>query len=691
MQSGPDLSTVPGDSSHGSGAQEVVGPLRLLIRRLRMQAWRFKFLLLCLTLGCLALGVTAAWLQGPQYSATAQIEIDPLSAGAAAGSAPDPAEQERDRQYFQTQYELLQSGFIAERVAVAENAASDSAFRGALELRSGEPSSRVVASRIAATIAIEPIPGSNLVDIVATTPSPQVSARIANAWADEFLEANLEKRFGNDREARERMASQLAEQREVLETAEARLAEFASENDIILLEPLPDEAMGEQAGAETLSTSQLSALNAALIAATLRRVEARSALESQPAGSDIDRLAALRSRRGEAASRLAELRGTLGDANPRVQALEAEIEALDRAIDSDDGGDFDAPDLQAAYEDALRQENQLREQLDALREGFVDGQGSMTEYGILRREVDTNRELYDALLERQAELGTSEAGSNNMRLVAAAAPPTSPGGLTMQRAVLLALAVAALLSLAVVGLAERFGKRLRDALQVQRHLGLTLVGEIPHAGFADLLAELREPRSHLARAYAAAHDRVLADLPDYARRVLLLTSALSGEGKSVSALGLALAARQAGGKVILLDLDMANQGLSQLLGISVAAGGMGDFLAGAALEPEIMPIADHGMDFVPASSAPGDPAGLIARGRLARLIADLDQRYDLVVIDGPPVLDQPEVEEVAYLSGAVLFTVRVDETSAYTARDALALLGQPGVNLAGALVTMAKD
>ncbi|MEL1251361.1 GumC family protein [Aurantiacibacter gilvus] len=691
MQSGPDLSTVPGDPSHGYGAQQVVGPTRLLLRRLRTRAWRLKYLLFLLTLGCLLGFVAAAHLQGPQYSATARIEIDPLGAGTPDGSPPGEAEQARDRQYFQTQYELLQSGFIAERVAGAENAAADAAFRRALDLRASDPSPRVLAGRIADTIAIEPVPGSTLVDIVATTPVPEVSSRIANAWAAQFLETNLEKRFGNNRDARDRLASQLATQREALEASETRLAEFASENGIVVLEAQSDEAMGQQAGAETLSTTQLATLNEALIAATLRRVRARSALDAKPAGNEIDRLADLRSRRAEAANRLAELRGTLGDANPRVQALEAEIESLDRAIESDNGGENPASDLQAAYEDALRQENQLREQLDALRDGFVDGQGSVTEYGILRREVDSNRELYEALLQRQAEVSASAAGTNNMRMVAPAVPPSAPSGLTMERAVSLALVVAAILSLATVGLAERLDRRLRDARQVQRHLGLSVVGEIPQDESGDLRSALRQPRSYLATAYAAARDGALSALPDHARRVLLLTSAAAGEGKSASALGLALAHCEAGGKAILLDLDIGNRGASQLLGIPARTGGMGDFLAGRTAEPPIMHLADHGIDFIPAGSVPAESAGLTTRGGLARLIADLDRRYDLVVIDSPPVLDQPEVEEIAYLSGGVLFVVRADATSAYAAREALALLGQPGVNLLGALVAMTKD
>ncbi len=691
MQPGPDLSTEPGEPSHGFGAQQVVGPARLLLRRLRTRAWRLKYLLFFLTLACLLLAQGASYLQGPQYSASARIEIDPLASDTADDSPPDEEQQARDRLYLQTQYELLQSGFIAERVAEAEDAAASAAFRRALDLQSSAQPARVVASRIAATISVEPIAGSNLVDIVATTPSPQVSARIANAWAEQFLAANLEKRFGNDRDARLRLADQLAAQRAALEAAEARLAAYASENDIVVLEPLPGEVAGPQAGTATLSTSQLSALNEALIAATLRRVEARSALDAQPSGSDIDRVAALRSRRAEALRQLAELRRSLGGSNPRVQALEAEIEALDRAIENDDGGEDVTSDLQAAYEDALRQENQLREQLDALRDSFVDDQGAMTEYGILRREVDTNRELYEALLQRQAETGTREAGTNNMRLAAAAVPPAAPGGLTPPRAVALALAVAALLSAALVALGERRDRRLRDARQVQRHLGLEVLGEIPRDDTGDLLAELRQPRAYLARTYAAVREAVLSALPEHARRVLLLASASDGEGKSVSALALALAGREAGDRVILLDLDLRGPGLSHMLGIAPSTAGMGELLSGQVQQPAIMHLADFGIDVIPAGSASGDSAGVAARGSLTRLLADLVRRYDLVVIDSPAVLDQPEVEEVAYLAGAVIFTVRARATSAYTAREALALLGQPGVNLAGALVTMVEE
>lgn len=683
MASQMDMSVAQGGAA--AGVQQIDDALELLLQRLWARAKELKYILLFVIAGTILLGVAFTLLQTPQYNASSRIEISRIDSGAAANEDLRFDMQIRDRQYYATQYELLESRFLAERVVERENFAQDPDFRDAFGIEEDNLSLRSLAARVRSTIAIVPIEDSNLVDIVSTSPSADISARIANSWAEEFLAANYEKRFGDTQLARERLENQLAELRVSLEESEARLAQYASENEIVVLNSAATETGQAQAGQETLSTSQLSALNQALIAASLRRIEARSALEAERSAADIDSAAALRSRRAEAEAQLANVRTTLGPSNPRVLALEAEIESLDRSIGSE-GGIMNSA-RQAAYERALSEEAELRERFNAARGRYLDEQNLGTEYGILRREVDTNRELYDALLQRYTQLGVGESGSNNMTLIEQATPPGGPSGPSLTRNLLIAMILAALLSLAIVYLADFFDRSLRHISQVRQQLGLPVLGAIPHSHSGDMVAELEDPKSQLTEAYASTRTSMLSALPAGARRVVMFTSTRPAEGKTISSLALARSLQRVGKSVVLLDLDMRRAGLSRLLGVTAKVKGLSELLSGATTEPNILHLPEHEIDFIPSGSLPSDSGDLIARGGLARLIDDLEARYDFVIIDSPPVLGLADAVEIGHLAGGVIYAMQANETSIYAMRNALQRLRQPGVHIIGALVT----
>ena len=681
MSSSMDMSVAQGGAT--AGVQQIDDALELLLQRLWARAKELKYILLFVIAGTILLGVAFTLLQTPQFNSSARIEISRIDSGAAASEDLRFDMQVRDRQYYATQYELLESRFLADRVVERENFAQDPDFRDAFGLDEGDLSPRALASRVRQTITIVPIEDSNLVDIVSTSPSPEISARIANAWAEEFLAANYEKRFGDTQLARDQLENQLAELRVALEESESRLTTYANENQIVVLNSSATETGEAQARQETLSTSQLSALNQALIAATLRRVEARSALDAERAANDIDSAAALRSRRAEAEAQLANLRTTLGPSNPRVLALEAEIESLDRSIGSE-GGIMNSA-RQAAYERALSEENELRARFNAARGEYLDEQNLGTEYGILRREVDTNRELYDALLQRYTQLGVGEAGSNNMTLIEQASPGAQSGP-SLTRNLLVALVIAGVLSVAIVYLADFFDRSLRHISQVRQQLGLPVLGAIPNSP-GEVLAELEDPKSQLTEAYASTRTSMLSALPADARRVVMFTSTRPAEGKTVSSLALSRSLQRVGKRVVLLDLDMRRAGLSRLLGVTAKVKGMSELLSGSMAEPNILHLEEHGIDFISSGSLPSDSGDLIARGGLAKLIDALEQRYDYVIIDSPPVLGLADAVEIGHLAGGVIYAMQANETSIYAIRNALNRLRQPGVHVLGALVT----
>ncbi|WP_338242942.1 GumC family protein [Aurantiacibacter hainanensis] len=683
MQFQNDMSVVRNGAD--AGVQQMDDALQLLIQRLWQRAKELKYVLLFVVAATILLGIAVTLLQSPQYNASSRIEISRIDVGSAGTEDLSFDMQIRDRQYYETQYELLGSRFLAERVVEDENLAQDPYFREAFGVEESDVSPRTLANMVQNAVTIVPIENSQLVDIVATTSSPDLSARIANSWAEQFLAANYDKRFGDTQLARERLENQLAELRVALEESEAELASYSTENEIVVLNSPATETGQQQTGQETLSTSQLSALNQALIDASLRRIEARSALEAERGNAEVDSAAALRSRRAEAEAQLANLRTSLGPQNPRVMALEAEIESLDRSISSEGGVMSSA--RQAAYERALREESELRERFEAARGRYLAEQNLGTEYGILRREVDTNRELYDALLQRYTELGVGEAGTNNMTLIERATPPAQPSGPSLVRNLLVALIVALVLSMAIVYLSDFFDRSLRHIAQIRQQLGLPVIGAIPANEGEDMMQGLVDPKSQITEAYASSRTSMLGLLPDDGRKSVMLTSTRPAEGKTISSLALARSLQRVGKRVVLLDLDMRRAGLSRLLGITAKTNGLSELLSGAVSEPNIVHLDGHGVDFIPSGSLPSDSGDLIARGTLKQLVRQLEKQYDFVIIDSPPVLGLADAVEIGHVAGSVIFVMQANETSIYAIRNALARLRQPGIDILGALVT----
>lgn len=274
---------------------------------------------------------------------------------------------------------------------------------------------------------VQPISESQLVDIVSTGPDPEYAALLANAWAHEFIIENYEKRFGNDGVQRAQLRQQMEEQRLVLERAEAALAAYANENDIVLVETA--DSTGQEGQTDGLASAQLSTLNQAVIDASLRRIAARAALDEDRTEVDLVTVTSLRNRRAEAARELAELGLPEGVQTARSQALLAEIGALERQIErADEQVD---PFLRADYEQALREEAELRARFDEERASLMADQGVATECAILQRDVDSNRELYEALLQRYAALDSRIEHNNNVTIVDRARPPSSPRGFSL--------------------------------------------------------------------------------------------------------------------------------------------------------------------------------------------------------------------------------------------------------------------
>ena len=248
------------ETGHGTGGlTDLIDPQRLAQRAFELRYW-----LLGIVAAAVTLAILATVLQDPQYLASSRIEISRVDAGATQIEGVAIDVEDRDRQYYETQYVLLRSRFLAERVVEAENLTQDRAAIEALGYpETASPSAEQLARNLLGHVQVEPIPQSNLVDISVRSGGAATSSKLANAWAEQFIRANYDKRFGDTQDARRRLERQLAEQRERLEISEAALISYANENGIVVLQR-GASGDSEGGGQQTLVETRLSQLNEAL-------------------------------------------------------------------------------------------------------------------------------------------------------------------------------------------------------------------------------------------------------------------------------------------------------------------------------------------------------------------------------------------------------------------------------------------
>jgi len=513
-----------------------------------------------------------------------------------------------------------------------------------------------------------------------------VSANLANLWAQEFLAANYEKQFGANIEAREFLEQQIEELRERLALSERELVNYANANEIVVITGGGEDGSGT--ATQTLIGAELSALNEALAQATTQRIEAQAALSAGVKNEAGEAAAAnLRSRIADVQSELAELQSKFGPGYPEIKTKKAEIASLREALSGESGIDNQA--LQAAFRKASLQERELQEELRQSKNTFLGQQGQGIQYGILKREVETNSELYDALLQRYKELEAAGAGKNNMTLIEPAAAPGGPYSPSLNFNLMLGLLFGLLASAALVFLRETLDQTIRDPADVKRRLGISSLGLIPRVVSDDIVGELEQRSSELSEAYATARTNMAFLTPNGAPRSIMITSTRPNEGKSISSVALARSFVQLGKKVLLIDADLRHSGLSDFIGVHAGAGsGLSALLAGQGKLADLtVNVKEHGFELLPSGHHPPNPVELLASDRLGSLVASAGEAYDLVIVDSAPVLGLADALEVSRAVEGVVYVVESNGVNVRGIENALNRLRSAGAQLFGAVVT----
>jgi capsular exopolysaccharide synthesis family protein len=681
---------VAADSAHSIDHERDEDEIDLL------EYWKIlrdrKWLIAAITGGVMALALVLTLLTTPIFRASSTLQIDRETIKVVDVGGLTPAESPYDEDFYQTQYELLQSRALALRVIQDLKLVDNPEFKDDAKPKKGavlaatslQARERELIDPVLGGLTIEPVRNSRLVKINYDSPDPVLAARITNAWGQAFIASNLERRLDATSYARKYLEERLAQLKNRLEDSEKQLVQFATAQQIV--------SVGEDK--PSLSAQNLSDLNASLAQAQDARIkaEAQWAQASVGSGLGIPEVVAnpliqkLRENRTTIAAEYQEKLKTFQPDYPDMQQLQGQMDEIDRQVAAEVQNI--RASIKAQYDAAKAQETLLTDRIGGLKGDVLDLQDRSIQYNILKREANTNRELYDSLLQRYKEIGVAgNVGTNNVSVVDDAEVPEHRHSPRLS----LNLAVGLLLGLFAGVLAAFLLHYLDRSIHSPRMLeGLThrpVLGVVPRLAEgmtpAQASADLRSPFSEAYRSvrtglqFATTHG-----LP----RTLLVTSPSAGEGKTTSAMELAHNISQLGKRVLIIDADLRNPSLHRLFNVDNQVG-LSNILAGASdARPAVQKTREPNLSVMTSGPLPPSPPELLAGDALPELLERLRGEFDMIVLDGPPVLGLADAPLLAHRAEATLLIAAAEATRGDALRGALQRLLAAHAHVLGTLL-----
>jgi len=630
---------------------------------------------------------------------------------------------------LKTQYELLRSRSLAERViddlqldrsrtapppimaasatttkpqAATPSSAGDglvdriiSGYRKLSTPATADPQTlgrEAVVGAFLGALIVEPVQNSRLVRLSVDNADPALAAKIANATAQTFVSLGQERRIESSSYAKTFLEDQIKQMKTKLEESERRLNQYAQQKQILALDEksnVVNQTYVDYAGA--LAKAEQDRIRAEAQWNEAKRNPETVALSQD--GKTV--IGVFKERKAQLELEYQQNSRIYKPDFPKMQQLKAQITEAEQQIKGEVA--LIAGTFRAQYEMALNQETQLREKLSHTRKQVLTTQDNSIDLNLLKREADTNRQLYDSLLERLKQVNiSSNLTTNNISIVDSANAPLFPYKPNLQSNLLAGLGIGLFLGLCLVFLLEYLDDSIRFPDMVERVLGVPLMGVIPvgdkkRSDSGSIAFDVHsDPRSTMAEAYRSVRTALQFSTSHGAPKRLLVTSTTRDEGKSTSALALAINFAQMGHHVLLVDGDMRNPSIHKMLGIPNDLGLSNLLSADSRGETLIQPTVIPNLSVLTAGPSPPNPVDLLMG---PKLLALLDKASAVgishVIVDGPPILGIADSIVLGNQIQDMLFVVRAGSTRKANIRDALRRLRLSGLAPRGAILTFA--
>ncbi|MCF7985242.1 MAG: polysaccharide biosynthesis tyrosine autokinase [Thiohalocapsa sp.] len=675
-----------------------------------------------LTLGlAVVIAVLATFQTTPIYRSTLMLQIETTGTQIVDYGSVVPEEGagiRSNQDFYKTQYELLKSRTLARRVidqlgleTIGDDDEGPSFFDRALSgvthwatAVAGSTETTADAPAIDPALAaekeeedallehlsVEPVRDSRLVRIHYDSTVPTEAVAVANAIAANFINLNLERRFDASSYAKHFLEDQLAQMRATLEESEKRFVAYAREREIVNMDDRLE-----------IILNKLREMNTELVQAEAERIEAESAYQELRDASDgapdileSELVASLKQRRSELEAEYQEQLEVFKPGYPAMQQLRRQIDEVTREIARETGSVVRS--VQAKYQAKVREEAKLTQRIAELKEEALALQDRSTDYETLRREVETNRELYDGLLQRMKEVGVAAGiGENNISVVDPATIPILPYKPDLKMNLAIAIALGLFLGVLIAFLLELLDDTANTPEEVEALVGAAVLTLVPRISArkhglteSDIgLLAFKDPKSAIAESARSLRTQLLFSTAEGAPKILHFASSGPGEGKTTTAVGTAIAFAQAGAKVLLIDADLRNPSLHRVLSLPNSVG-LTNHIAGTAEPVDISrPTPVPRLFAITSGPLPPNPVELLSGAKMLDLLSLSAERFDQVIIDGPPVIGLADALVLANLAKATLFVVDPEVARKREIEGAVKRLYQANAYVLGAVLS----
>ncbi|MCC7125967.1 MAG: polysaccharide biosynthesis tyrosine autokinase [Acidobacteria bacterium] len=556
------------------------------------------------------------------------------------------------------------------------------------------PEQAAVIDAFLSRLTIAPVKTSRMVDVKMRATDPQFASDAANALARAYIEQNLEVRMTSSKETSDWLTEQLSEQRKRIEVAETNLQRYRERHDAMSL-----------ADRQNMVGQKLSDLSAMVTRAKADRI-GRETLYQQvrDAGTNVRALETLpaiaadptvQQYRGDLArlqADYARLSQDLLDGHPEMVRLRAATRDAEGKLQRELQKQVEA--IRSEYDSAVTLETSLTAALETQRrEATVMGRTGI-DYGVLEREVQTNRQIFESLLERTREKGIAgELRASDARVIDPAQVPRSSMWPNRNQTLFYALVFGSLIGVGLAFFAEYMDDRLKTPDELKTYLGLPFVGLVPAIASKDFDGVTGDgtPLLHtkvsplFSEAFRTIRTTILLSA-DERPQSLVVTSTGPGEGKTVVSSNIALAMAMAGRKVLLIDIDMRRPRVHKVFGLD-AHPGLSDVLAGKVdVEQALRETNVPNLWVMPSGSPTDTPSEGLSSPQFATLLSTMGQRFSWIILDSPPVAAVTDACIVANRASAVLFVVGSQLTSRAAAQHAVEQLDVAGATYLGTVL-----
>lgn len=636
----------------------------------------------------------------PIYMATTKIVIERIEPTVLVGSY---GYMHHDPEFYETQYQLIKSVAVSRKVVDMLNLEKDyekyikdkswglpsigdvfsffsellSSIFGTKKITEEETDSSMadmLAKTVSGGIVVKPVKNSKMAEISYLSPTPELARLIANTVAQAYIETILDLNMSSVRHGIDWMTKKAQEEKVKIEASEQMLQQFVKSHNFVTIE-----------NKLAIVPQQISELNSMLTKAELKKREMENLYNKvkdiAEKGGEAETvtviateptLQSLRQQIIKSEQNIKELSQKYGNKHPSMLKAVEELNLLKSKRDLEIKRIVES--IRHEYELAKDNEATMKKRLAEMKREAIGLNEKMMEYNIINREVESNKQIYEALLKKIKEQGVIEQSRTvNVMIVEKAETPKAPFKPRKALNLFLGLIVGLFGGIAVAFFIEYLDNTVKSPEDTEAKLGLPVIGVIPFITSAVKPIEthvLDEPSSAFAESYKAIRTAIMLSSAEKPPRRILITSSGPGEGKTVTSINLSIAIAQSGYKVLLIDSDLRKPRIHKVFDLDNSKG-LSTYLAGAS-DADILrdgPIAELGI--ITSGPIPPNPSELLSSKRMAEILDLYGGMYDFIICDSPPVLTVTDSLILSKLLDGVILVTRADVTTYENAKKCL--------------------